>query len=747
MKGKKKILGIAVASFALTLGMAFAACGDTEDGGSTPPPQVITLENFDNVSTSLALGDGYELPETVLDTDGNEYEISYAVTTESGKQLGVIDNQVFVNYLETYYVVGTVEVAAGDVRTQTITITVSDQGNPWITFGEIATGQQGVEYTLPEITVHDDSGEAITPDVKLYLLNGDEKGDEVTVEDGVFTPAVGGYYYMEVSAEDSAGNTGSAYEVLYMRANTTGTTQIVTFNDQSEVDANFQFTASADRKSFEKKYIPEFAGEKNVVQVRYTGTYWAARFSIVPMQSVAEDADIFQNYTHVVLRMYTVKSDDCTHYWYDKISMRNADKTKDVASSTIIRQNEWVDYAFPISQLVDFSYYAIDEDGQVTSSSTNASFIGHAESKIATDTSTDAAHKGVYYVAGVYVTNMAEVTTTGDELDEAVTVSATVGGENKDLSNATLRITKPNGSVMKVQGNSFTPTLGGKYEITVLGDDFMGTTSISFMEKLDPAAPIALTKENYATYVTQYQSLGTHSWNATKEMNETGAVQIDWDYTSATGAKYPGFTLTNLWNYDDVKDDYDYALVDVFVVQAGGEEGVTSTIDQYFACSTTGKNLLTTITGKRSAAGLAGYTMTLVLPIEHLSKGSVTIYARTASATTNRGTMRMYVNNIRLLAAALEVTVAEQTYDDGVFELGETFTVTATDVDGNAVDMTTMRTNATRFEGGNALGPNENGTVTITSNEGQYFILVTDKEGNGVMGYAIIEVVAPTTAE
>jgi DNA polymerase-3 subunit beta len=72
-------------------------------------------------------------------------------------------------------VVGTVEVADGDVRTQTITLTVVDEGKPWLTFGDIAMGQQGVEYTIPEITVSDDSGEEIVPEVKLYLLDGDEK--------------------------------------------------------------------------------------------------------------------------------------------------------------------------------------------------------------------------------------------------------------------------------------------------------------------------------------------------------------------------------------------------------------------------------------------------------------------------------------------------------------------------------------------------------------------------------------------
>lgn len=745
MKGKKKILGIAVASFALTLGMAFAACGDTEDGGSTPPPQVITLENFDNVSTSLALGDGYELPETVLDTDGNEYEISYAVTTESGKQLGVIDNQVFVNYLETYYVVGTVEVAAGDVRTQTITITVSDQGNPWITFGEIATGQQGVEYTLPEITVHDDSGENIAPDVKLYLLNGDEKGDEVTVEDGVFTPTVGGYYYMEVSAEDSAGNTGSAYEVLYMRPDLTGTSTIVTFNNQAEVDANFQFTASADRKSFEKKYIPEFAGEKNVVQVRYTGTYWAARFSIVPMQSVAEDADIFQNYTHVVLRMYTVKSDDCTHYWYDKISMRNADKTKDVASSTIIRQNEWVDYAFPISQLVDFSYYAIDEDGQVTSSSTNASFIGHAESKIATDTSTDAAHKGVYYVAGVYVTNMAEVTTTGDTLGEAVTMSATVGGENKDLSNATLRIKKPNGAIVKVQGNSFTPTTRGSYEITVLGDGFMGTTTVAFTG-VDSVNELISFNYDSDLSAVKAVSAGTVDWVA-EYQGKQGVLR--YDVIEGTSVWAPKLTFNFMQSYDDLiaagYTDKDYVVVEMYVVYGddaattGDTESFAKLANNLYCAHGSGTKYATFAKGTTSRYVYNDWAE-YVIPLAFFNGWTTSTYNIWGQLNAVGDSVRMYIADIRAEKATLNVSTT------GTLTVGEKVVVSATYADGNAVDMTTNEITTVHYNVNGSRNADANKTEYSLGQSGEV-VFTVEKTDSGDFGLIILDVAAATTTE
>ncbi|MBO5480169.1 MAG: hypothetical protein J6A63_03150 [Clostridia bacterium] len=282
------------------------------------------------------------------------------------------------------------------------------------------------------------------------------------------------------------------------------------------------------------------------------------------------------------------------------------------------------------------------------------------------------------------------------------------------------------------------------------GDGATGKNSLWYiadvsLEKMPTT--ITLTQENYATYVTQYRTSGTHTWNAEKTLNETGAVQIDWDYTSATAAQYPGFALTNLWEYDSVKDKYDYLLVDIFVVAKNGEDGITATIDTYFSCGTTGKNLLTTITGKRTAASLAGYTMTVVLPIELINTNTVSIYARSAYSETNRGPMRMYVNNIRLLEAALKVNVEESTNANGVFELGETLNVTATDAEGKAVDMSTMRVNATRYEGGNAIGPTTNGEITFasTGKTGSYFILVTKSDGSGIMGYTIINVETPTT--
>ena len=58
MKGKKKILGLAIASCALTLGMAFVACDQEDTSTTLPPKKTITLENFTDVSATVSLGEG-----------------------------------------------------------------------------------------------------------------------------------------------------------------------------------------------------------------------------------------------------------------------------------------------------------------------------------------------------------------------------------------------------------------------------------------------------------------------------------------------------------------------------------------------------------------------------------------------------------------------------------------------------------------------------------------------------------------
>lgn len=759
MKAKKKILGFAAAIFALTLGMAFTACdggesssaalqssvesssessSESSDSSTQTPPQKIELENFTNVSDSVALGEGYALPETVVDADGNSYDISYSVTTESGKTLGLIGNKVFVNYLETYYVVGTVEVADGDVRTQTITLTVVDEGKPWLTFGDIAMGQQGVEYTLPEITVSDDSGEEITPEVKLYLLDGDEKGEEVTLKDGKFTPDVGGYYYLEATAKDSTGNVGSAYEVLYMRANTAGTTQIVTFNDQAEVDANFQFTADADRKSFEKKYIPEFAGEKNVVQVRYTGSYWAPRFSIVPTQSVAADADIFEKYTHVVVRMYTVKSEECTNYWYDKMTMRNASHTSDIKSGTVIRQNEWVDYAFPISQLVDFSYWLIDENGNLGSSKTHASFMGHAESKVVTDTSSDAAHKGVYYVASVYVTNMAEVTTTGDKLGQAVTVSATVNSENKDMTNATLRIRKPSGAVLNVKGNSFTPTTRGTYEVTVLGEGFTGTTSISFTG-VDAVNELISFNYDSDLSAVEVKGAGNISWVSEYE-GKQGVLQYD----VVKGSVYsPKLSFNFMQSYDDLIQagytDTDYVIVEMYVVSGDdkattGETETFATLANNMYCAHGSGTKYATFAKGTTSRYVYNAWGEYVIPLKYFDGWSTSTHNLWGQLNQAGDTVRMYFADIRVEKSTLTLSVS------GDLVQGKTVTVSATNASG-AVDMTTNTILTAHCDSNGSRTADANKSTYTISQTGDV-IFTVEKTDTGEFGVIIVQVAA-----
>ncbi len=746
MKGKKKILGLAIASCALTFAMAFVAC-DKESVSTTPPPKkTITLENFADASATVSLGEGYALPDTAYDTEGNAYEISYSVKTESGKELGLLDDQIIARYLETYYVVGTVEVATGDIRTQKITLTVKDGGNPWITFGEVEIGQQGVEYALPEITVNDDSGEKITPEVKLYVLNGDEKGAEVATENGAFTPTVGGYYYLEAKATDSTGNVGAAAEVLYIRPDLTDTSMIVDFSEEMEVAYNFQFTASDDKKYFSKTWLPEFAGEKGVVKVQYdTGGKYTNRFTIVPEQDVSESASIFEKYTHVVLRMYAVKSDVYDNYW-TKISMTN--DIQNIESSKYRRTvtcNEWVDYTWPIDVLKNFEV-------PDASDNTYSGFVGDVSTAYtAEDGSTYYGKNGLYYVSSLRLINEATVATTGDTLKQPVTVSATVGGENVDLSNATLRVRKPNGAIVTVKGNSFTPDTRGTYAITVDGDGFLGTTSVSFVGVDRADELISFDHNGDVGAALAVGAGGSVKWVA-EYAGKTGVLQYDITGTNTTNKYAPSISFDFMQSYDDLiaagYTDNDYFAVQMYTVV--GDDTATAETENFSAFSdgwkvkhNGGSYTHSIFVMGSTVYSKANEWVEYAIPLKML-KGwtcgsSYTLWNVLNAENFKSENTRLYIADISVKKAELNVTVS------GTSTSGETVTVSATDGTGTAVDMTAENvfTSWHIQSGGSRRCQKGNPAFTLsTLGEVAFVVNRVNADGSVSFGVAFVTVVA-----
>ena len=103
-----------------------------------------------------------------------------------------MDGVVWIKSLETHYVHCQVDVEGSQTYKRTIKLTVKDEVAPKIKFGTFNDGYEGETYLLPQIQVSDSSGEEITPELKIYLLNGDKKGAEIDCSLTSFTPHVAG---------------------------------------------------------------------------------------------------------------------------------------------------------------------------------------------------------------------------------------------------------------------------------------------------------------------------------------------------------------------------------------------------------------------------------------------------------------------------------------------------------------------------------------------------------------------------
>ena len=216
MKKMKKIVCLTAL---LTLGVVGLMGCETAttpsiDNTETIDTSLITLADFENESGTVFLGDKYSLPNAIVqDKDGKEYSVAYSITTQSGKTVGAVNGAFWVDFYESYSILCSVELSETDVRTRTISLTVKDNLAPTLDFSAFQDGATGVEYTLPTITVTDNSGESIQPNAKLYKLNGDTRGEEISVNAGKFTPSQSGYYLYEATAVDSSGNRATETEM------------------------------------------------------------------------------------------------------------------------------------------------------------------------------------------------------------------------------------------------------------------------------------------------------------------------------------------------------------------------------------------------------------------------------------------------------------------------------------------------------------------------------------------------------
>lgn len=210
MKAKNKLITALCAIGVTAFALGAAACG----GGGTG----ITFEGWQDYSTSsVKLGEIYKVTDKkIKDTEGNVWYYDITVKDSDGDKVPLIAGEFEATDVDGYTITYELTLAENDVRTRTVEVSVQDSSAPQISV-VMPTGFVNREYTIPEITVVDLSGEQITPSYKLYYKEGETK-TEIAVTNGKFTPQTKGAYVLDVTATDSAGNTATLSKSFGVRA-------------------------------------------------------------------------------------------------------------------------------------------------------------------------------------------------------------------------------------------------------------------------------------------------------------------------------------------------------------------------------------------------------------------------------------------------------------------------------------------------------------------------------------------------
>ena len=439
MKARRNKI-ILTTALTLLCGLAMAGCEDT------PNTTSVVLENFSNEERTVFLEESLDLPKTVTDTNGTEYAVTYSVVTESGKTLDTINDVYWISDMEKHYVHCQVQVAENEWYTRTITLTVKDESAPEIKFEECADGYEGENYLLPNVNVKDASKETITPTIKVYALNGEEKGEELACDGVSFTPNESGYYQIEATATDSSGNTATRTEIIHILSSAKKTA-LLSFESASDANKIVLTTKNSKGKVVFQNWLPEFAGVQNVVQLCYNGNTWAPQFTFDLTKTFlnSTSSTLLEDYEYAVLRLYVVKTEAYPNAW-------NNVKANNTSLGGVPAFNQWVDYKFSLSLLKDLEEVRIYE-------SVNGGDTG----------------VGMFYIGGIYAVNEATVSVAKADNSSEVVITAQDSESNAlDLEKATVSVVTPEGALYTVKNGRFTPTTQGTYTIYVQMDGYWG---------------------------------------------------------------------------------------------------------------------------------------------------------------------------------------------------------------------------------------------------------------------------------
>ncbi len=444
----RRIIGVLAFAATMTFCAGLTACGDLKCKESE-----VTLIDFQNEESTVLLDGSYELPSsTARGENGEEYEVEYSVVTESGKKVAPIDNVVWIKNYETHYVYCSVDVGDGQTIERTVTLKVEDVGAPEIVFGDSLYGYLGESCLLPSVTVRDSSGSVTETTAKLYALKNGEKGEEIVTDGSSFFAEAEGYYAFEVTAKDSSGNEARKTEIVRVLSQAAKNT-ILSFENPSDA-SKISYNSTGNVAESTTTWLPEFAGQRNVVQIKFSDKYNQKRLSFEPTYAESYDK-LIERYDFVILRAYVVQTEEYTNAWWSL-------KFSGASGGTRAEYNKWVDYKIPIARFTDSNLI------------TEGNSAG-GDNTILTN--------GMVYIAGLYFANEASVEITAAEETTGFWISAKDGsGAALDLSEATVCVVAPNGVSYLVSDNYFVPEAVGTYVVYVQAGEYWGTTTFERVE-------------------------------------------------------------------------------------------------------------------------------------------------------------------------------------------------------------------------------------------------------------------------
>ena len=521
-KTKKFFLLTAGVLASLSLGLACVSCKKADP---------IKLVDFGNIEVTADLDGSYTLPiGNVTDENGKNYPVTFEVKTKSGKTITTFNNSFRLKYFEDYYIVCTTDLGGGDVRTRTITIKVKDTGAPVVSFGAVRRGIVDQPYTLPETTVEDSSLESLTASLKVFELNGEEKGKEMSVTDGKFTPERMGKYLIEATATDSNGNVGTETATMYARE-APEANEILSFKYEEDLDC------VAWKSGGEIEWLNEYEGQSGVAKFSYTGNKWANAFSVLPLQDVSDDSMLYYDYDTLVVRMYIKQDAENTNY-FTNMSIQD-DLNDDVPSTkkqyqtkTKMAYNRWVDYRFDISALKVWDNDVLNKEYDKLWG--NGIEVEEEGVKIP--------QKGEFYVAGIFLANETEMTVSANSFGVGDVVEFSTA---EDSSDAVYELLTPDGNVQTLDGDTFAIQSLGVHTVNVIGDDYYGEAFFRAVRPHAETEVLAFDNESDVELVG-ISNLGSVEYVSEYE-GETGVLQVNW-----TGSRiWPTISVASMLTQTD----------------------------------------------------------------------------------------------------------------------------------------------------------------------------------------------------